>query len=157
MPDGIAIVIPRGYSYVVAAVVSTFWLTFLKSGQVEIARKQANIKWPQPYADKAEAAASENAHIFNCTQEAYRDVMEALPQVYLSTLLVGLKYPIFAASACGLWSLGRIFHFLACTSGDSKKRKNAVSVLGNISMTFGLLLGGSSYVAYRLWTVDTRA
>ncbi|KAI0796355.1 membrane-associated proteins in eicosanoid and glutathione metabolism [Irpex lacteus] len=137
MSDGIAIVVPRGYSYVVAAVVSTFWLTFFKGGTLVGAGADAGIEWPQTYADKAEAAASEKAHIFNCTRDAYKDMMEALPQVYTSTLLVGLKYPIFAASACGLWSFSRIFWFIARSSGDPKKAPSYIGILGNLSLGFG--------------------
>ena len=38
-----------------------------------------------------------------------------------STFIVGLKYPIFAASACGLWTFSRIFYTLGYTTGNPSK------------------------------------
>ncbi|KAI0796354.1 hypothetical protein BC629DRAFT_289795 [Irpex lacteus] len=121
MSDSFAIIVPKGYSYVVAAVVSTFWLAFFQTRLVEITRKRAKIEYPQAYAEKAEAAASKEAQIFNCAQRAHQNTLELLPQVYVSTLLVGLKYPFFAASVCGFWTFSRIFYTLGYSTGDAKK------------------------------------
>ncbi|KAI0796353.1 hypothetical protein BC629DRAFT_289787 [Irpex lacteus] len=154
MSDSLSIVVPKGYSYVVAAVVSTFWLTFFQTGNVEITRKRAKIEYPQAYAERAEAAASKDAQIFNCAQRAHQNTLEVLPQVYVSTLLVGLRYPILAASMCGFWTISRVFYTLGYSTGDAKKRTGIISVAGNLSTTFGLLLGGSSYVAYKLLKTD---
>ncbi|KAI0089309.1 hypothetical protein BDY19DRAFT_137048 [Irpex rosettiformis] len=115
------LIVPKGYSYVVAAVVSTFWLTFFQTGNVEITRKRAKIEYPQAYAEKSEAAASKDAMIFNCAQRAHQNTLEVLPQIYVSTLLVGLKYPILAASLCGFWTFSRVFYTLGYSSGIPKK------------------------------------
>lgn len=40
---------------------------------------------------------------------------------FCSTLVVGLKYPIYAASLLGFWSLSRIFYTRGYTTGDAKK------------------------------------
>ena len=39
-----------------------------------------------------------------------------------STLLAGLRYPVFAASALGFWSFCRIIYTLGYGTGDPKKR-----------------------------------
>jgi hypothetical protein len=38
-----------------------------------------------------------------------------------STLIVGLRYPIYAASLCGLWSVSRIFYTIGYSTGDAKR------------------------------------
>ncbi|KAF7795552.1 hypothetical protein EIP86_006714 [Pleurotus ostreatoroseus] len=64
----LSINIPKEYGYTVAAVASTFCLTFFQTVKVGRARKAAKIPYPQLYAEKAQADASKEAMVFNCTQ-----------------------------------------------------------------------------------------
>ena len=38
-----------------------------------------------------------------------------------STFIVGLKFPYFAAAACGTWTLARFVYTIGYSSGDPKK------------------------------------
>ncbi|GJE87311.1 membrane-associated proteins in eicosanoid and glutathione metabolism [Phanerochaete sordida] len=147
-----SIVLPEGFQYTTAAVVSTFWLTFYQTIRVSRARKAAKIDYPQAYAEKAEAAASKEAQIFNCAQRAHQNTLEWLPQIIGSTFIVGLKYPYLAAAVCGTWTAARFLYTIGYASGDPKKRNlfGAGYVNGLTMLTF--VLGASSYTAYQLVT-----
>ena len=75
------------FEYTAAAVVGTFWLTAFQAVKVGRARKAAKVEYPQSashvfrrssiadrsdqivvYAEEAQAKASKEAMIFNCTQ-----------------------------------------------------------------------------------------
>lgn len=60
----IVLTVPSGYGYVGLAATGALWLTFAQGILVGKARKQAKIAYPAMYAEKAEAAASRDAHIF---------------------------------------------------------------------------------------------
>ncbi|KAI0796324.1 membrane-associated proteins in eicosanoid and glutathione metabolism, partial [Irpex lacteus] len=109
------------YSYLLASVASTFWLTFWQSFRVGRARKAAGIPYPQAYAEAAVAVKSQEAQIFNCTQRAHQNTLEWLPQLYASAFIVGLKYPIPAAIGVASWTFGRVLYTIGYSSGDPKK------------------------------------
>ncbi|OCH96439.1 membrane-associated proteins in eicosanoid and glutathione metabolism [Obba rivulosa] len=146
-----AIIIPRDYVYPVATVTSVFWLTTWQMIKVGRARKAANIPYPQVYADKAEAAASPQAQVFNCAQRAHQNTLENLPTVLFSTLILGLKHPVYAASLCGVWTVFRVFYTIGYSTGDPKKRNLFGSAAVNAFSTLGLLLG-ATYTAVKLVT-----
>jgi len=58
---------------------------------------RAGLEYPHLYAEKAEAAASKDAMIFNCTQRAAQNTLEYLPVVITCTVITAVKYPILAA------------------------------------------------------------
>lgn len=147
-----AIVLPSGYNYTIAAVVSTFWVTAFQVIRVGRARKAAKIDYPQLYAEKSEAAASKEAQVFNCTQRAHANTLEWLPQIITSTLVIGLKFPVLAASVCGVWSVSRILYTIGYASGNPSKRNLLGSAAVNGIVLIGYVLGGSTYTAYRLLT-----
>lgn len=147
-----SIVLPEGYAYTAAAVVSTFWLTTFQSFRVGRARKAAKIEYPQPYAEKAEAAASKEAQIFNCAQRAHQNTLEWLPQVISATFIVGLKFPRFAAAACGTWTLARFLYTIGYASGDPKKRNWLGAGYVNGLTVLSFVLGASTYTAFKLVT-----
>lgn len=128
------ITLPEGFTYVGAALVSTCWVLVYQVAQVGRHRKRAGIAYPQLYAEKAEAQASKDAHLFNCAQRAHQNTLENLPVVYLTTLVAGIKYPIFAASACAIWSLSRIAYTRGYLTGDPKKRSSIVSTPGTLAL-----------------------
>ena len=94
------------------------------------------------YAEKAESAASKEALIFNCKQRmssfiyqtlrigfsnllsrtgAHQNTLEWLPQMVASTLVVGAKYPCYAATLCGLWTVSRVVYTVGYGSGTPSK------------------------------------
>jgi len=146
-----AVLIPRDFAYPVAAVTSVFWLTMWQTIKVGRARKAANIPYPQVYADKAEAAASPQAQVFNCTQRAHQNTLENLPSVIFGTLVFGLKYPVYAASLCGLWTAFRVLYTVGYSTGDPKKRNLFGSAAFNAFSSLGLLLG-ATWTAFKLVT-----
>ncbi|KAI0294982.1 hypothetical protein BC826DRAFT_909579, partial [Russula brevipes] len=93
------------------------WQTIAVGG----ARKRARIPYPQAYADKAEQEASKEAMIFNCMQRAHQNTLENVPVVVLATLVSGIRYPISAAAACGLWSFARLIYTVRYGTGDPRK------------------------------------
>ncbi|KAJ7777881.1 hypothetical protein DFH07DRAFT_1036137 [Mycena maculata] len=101
------ITVPTGFSYVAASLVSTVVLLRYQAYSVSKSRKIAGIEYPQLYAEKSEMAASPAAVAFNCSQRAHQNTLEDIAQIYIMTVVLGLKHPIPAASALGLWVVGR--------------------------------------------------
>ncbi|KAF7342014.1 MAPEG family [Mycena venus] len=142
------IVLPPGASYVAGAVLSTVYLLIYQLRTVIKYRGLSGVKYPRIYATDKEAEVNPNAMKFNCAQRAHQNTLENLPLLYSTTLITALKYPVFAASALGLWSLARVGYTLGYTTGDPKKRTNALSVLHYpIAIT---LLGASTYTVVQL-------
>ncbi|OSD06244.1 membrane-associated proteins in eicosanoid and glutathione metabolism [Trametes coccinea BRFM310] len=129
------LVLPKEYAYPAASVVSTFYLLFWQAFRVGKARKRAGIEYPQVYADKVEAAAKQEAQVFNCTQRAHQNTLEVVPIVIGSTLIAGLSHPVAAGALCGVWTLTRIFYTIGYATGDPKKRNRfGAAVLGSLSV-----------------------
>ncbi|KAJ7507310.1 hypothetical protein B0H11DRAFT_199425 [Mycena galericulata] len=141
--------VPTGFSYVVAALTATpillTWQTFV----VRRNRKLSGIEYPRLYADKAEMDASPAAVKFNCAQRAHQNTLEHIAQVYMMTIVLGLKYPVVAASALGLWVVGRIAYTRGYATGIPAKRNNIIARLSNGPSMLTLLVG-SIYSAYQL-------
>ncbi|TFK56565.1 membrane-associated proteins in eicosanoid and glutathione metabolism [Heliocybe sulcata] len=144
------LVVPQGFQYVEAAIFSIVPLLFWQSYKVGFARRDAKIPYPQPYAEKAEAAASKEAHRFNCLQRAHLNTVEALPIILISTLVVGLRRPILAASLCGLWTFARVLYTIGYSTGEPEKRNTTGGALHYIAQ-FGLVLSGIYAVVESLW------
>ncbi|KAI0778744.1 membrane-associated proteins in eicosanoid and glutathione metabolism [Trametes elegans] len=133
------IVLPKEYAYPATAVVSTFYLLLWQTLRVGRARKHAGVAYPQVYAEKAEAEAKKEAHVFNCTQRAHQNTLEVVPIVISSTLIAGFSYPVAAASLCGAWALSRILYTIGYATGDPKKRNlGGAAIVGTLS-TIGLI------------------
>jgi len=141
----IAITLPAEYPFVALAAVSTFWVNAFQSIIVGRKRKAAGIKYPQAYAEKAEAEKNPAAFVFNCAQRAHQNTLEILPHVLFSTLFIGLAHPKLAAGLGFTWSIGRVFYTLGYLAGP-EKRGSRGGVLSTIA-GLGLLLA-SSYTAF---------
>ncbi|KAI0937214.1 hypothetical protein AcV5_005165 [Taiwanofungus camphoratus] len=113
--------LPKQFIYPAAAIVSSFWLTAYQTVNVGRKRRAADIKFPQLYAEKAEAEASREANIFNCAQRAHQSTLEYLPVIITSTLITSLRHPVLAASLCGAWTTARFFYTIGYTTGDPDK------------------------------------
>ncbi|KAH9835864.1 membrane-associated proteins in eicosanoid and glutathione metabolism [Rhodofomes roseus] len=141
-----AITIPKDVAYPAAALVSTFWLTVFQTINVGRARRRAKIPYPQLYAEKAEAAASKDAVIFNCAQRAHQNTLEYLPTIITGTLITSLRHPILAAALCSAWVASRFLYTIGYSTGDPAKRNNFFSgVIGS--------LGWFAIVGTSTWTV----
>ncbi|KZT30729.1 membrane-associated proteins in eicosanoid and glutathione metabolism [Neolentinus lepideus HHB14362 ss-1] len=144
-----SLVVPQGFQYVEAALFSIVPLLFWQSYKVGFARRDAKIPYPQPYAEKAEAAVSKEAQRFNCVQRAHLNTIEALPQILISTLIVGLRLPILAASLCGIWSFSRVLYTIGYSTGNPDRRVTSGGGLGYIGQ-FGLIFSGIYTIAESL-------
>lgn len=141
--------VPAGFSYVVAAMLSTVFLLVGQIVTVSKHRRLAGIAYPQLYADKAEVAASPSALKFNCAQRVHQNTLEYLPGLYLMTVVLGVKYPLLAASSLGMWVVGRVAYSIGYVTGEPDKRNNIVTtIFATPSML--TLLCGSTYSAYQL-------
>ncbi|KAJ7746193.1 hypothetical protein DFH07DRAFT_1038642 [Mycena maculata] len=123
------IVIPAGTSYVAGSVLLTVFLLLGQTYTVGEHQGLSGIKYPQLYADKAQMDANPKAIVFNCVQRAHQNTLKNLPLLYSMTLITSLKYPILAASLLRTWSLGRVGYTVGYSTGDPKKRSNALSAL----------------------------
>ncbi|KAJ8702303.1 hypothetical protein PTI98_001033 [Pleurotus ostreatus] len=133
-----AITLPENFEYVTAGLVSTVWVLLYQTMTVSKHRKAAGVKYPQAYADKAEAEASLAAKKFNCAQRAHQNTLENIPPLYVSALITALKYPIPAAVGLGLWSVSRIAYTAGYTSGDPAKVSISKSATTSLLLTDSL-------------------
>ncbi|KAF8807782.1 membrane-associated proteins in eicosanoid and glutathione metabolism [Phlegmacium glaucopus] len=149
----VTLTLPNNYQYVGAALFSTVALLFGQGMVVGRYRKRAGIKYPQMYAEKAEAEASKDALLFNCAQRAHQNTLENIPLVFVVTTITGLQFPVYAASACALWTLSRISYTRGYVTGDPNKRGTVMYLVGSISMLTQFLfsaytVGGWLYAGF---------
>ncbi|KAF8560179.1 membrane-associated proteins in eicosanoid and glutathione metabolism [Imleria badia] len=116
------IILPNGFGYVPASLLSLGWVLAWQTFLVGGARKRAGITYPQLYAEQVQVKASPAAMQFNCTQRAHQNTLEVTPIVTLSTLVFGLKCPHAAAMMCGSFVLGRIIYTLGYKTGNPANR-----------------------------------
>jgi len=131
------IALPPDFGYVGAALLSTVFLLLGQNIVVGRYRQRAGIKYPQLYAEQAQVEASNDALLFNCAQRAHHNTLEYIPMVHVLTLLTSLKYPIVAASICGLWTISRISYTRGYLTGNPSKRASflyRIGVLGAIGL-----------------------
>ncbi|KAF9566117.1 hypothetical protein CPC08DRAFT_704196 [Agrocybe pediades] len=140
----VIVTLPAGFEYVGGGLLLTAFLILGQSFLVSKYRKRAGIPYPQLYAEKSEAEASKDAYLFNCAQRAHQNTLENINTVYLVTILSGIRYPIYAATSCVLWTLSRISYTRGYVQGDPKKRVTPLYMLGTISILGELLT--STYV-----------
>jgi len=141
--------VPPGFSSVIASLLSTVVLLTGQGIAVSKNRRLAGIEYPRLYAEKAEMAASPAAVKFNCVQRAHQNTLENIPQVYLMTVVLGLRHPTLAASALALWVVSRVAYTLGYASGEPSKRNNVITRLTYTPSTMTLLFG-SIYSAFQL-------
>ncbi|KAF8202994.1 hypothetical protein BJ912DRAFT_336381 [Pholiota molesta] len=137
--------LPDGFQYLAPAFVSTIFLLFGQNIVVGRHRRRAGIPYPQMYAEKKEAEDKKEAHLFNCAQRAHQNTLENIPIVYTATLVAATKFPVFAASALGFWSLSRVSYTRGYITGDPKKR-GTIIYYGGILAMLSLILT-STYIS----------
>ncbi|KAF8131405.1 hypothetical protein EV363DRAFT_1449808 [Boletus edulis] len=136
------ILLPEGYRYVAGALVSVVWLMGWQTIVVNRYRSSSGIKYPQLYAEKAEAQASREAHLFNCAQRAHQNTLEHMPAILITT-------PSLRRARVHSGHFTRVLYTIGYTSGDAAKRNSRGGFLGEIP-SIGLILG-STYTAYQLF------
>ncbi|EPQ59960.1 membrane-associated proteins in eicosanoid and glutathione metabolism [Gloeophyllum trabeum ATCC 11539] len=145
-----SIVLPKGFTYVIASAFSPVWVLIWQSTKVAQARSAAGIKYPQLHAEKAEAEAARNAHVFNCVQRAHQNTLESLPIAVIGTLVTGLRFPILAASLVGTWTLARVLYTRGYATGDPDERTYPGGALTAV-VQFALALAGTWTVGEFVW------
>ncbi|KAK7433652.1 hypothetical protein VKT23_020658 [Stygiomarasmius scandens] len=136
--------LPKELPYVGVALASTLYLMLYQAHNVVQARTKAGVKYPRVYADFDEAEKSIDKMRFNCYQRAHQNTLESLPLIYVGTILTGLKHPIFAAGACGLWVFTRFVY--TARYGSGKPEKRALSARAGYMILLALI-ASSTYVS----------
>ncbi|KAF9015583.1 hypothetical protein BDQ17DRAFT_55087 [Cyathus striatus] len=134
------IILPEGYSYVCAALLSTVFVLFGQGTVVSRYRKRSGIEYPQMYAERSQANTSKDAHIFNCAQRAHQNTLENIPLIYLTTIITGFEFPIFAALTCASWCIARISYTRGYITGDPSERATTLYKLSFIPLLGSLLV-----------------
>ena len=102
------------YGYVVMVATGMVFVNFWKMMRIGGMRKKLGIKYPKMYSDEHP--------IFNCYQRAHQNTLEFVPYFYPTLLTAGLRHPMGAAIAGGIFVLGRVIYALGYSSGDPQKR-----------------------------------
>ena len=143
----ISIDVPADYKWVLLALVGVFFANqYLVVGVMQ-ARKKYGIKYPNLYAPPGH----KNEEAFNCAQRAHQNTVESMPLFLVELVLVGLFYPLFAASCGGLWSVGRILYGYGYkTKGpDGRLIGSLISHLGDLPLQIAVFK--LCYVAFTTW------
>ena len=102
----ISIDVPADYKWVLLALVGVFFANqYLVVGVMQ-ARKKYGIKYPNLYAPPGH----KNEESFNCAQRAHQNTVESQALFLVELVVVGLFYPLFAATCGALYSVGRILY-----------------------------------------------
>lgn len=143
-----AILLPEGYKYITAPLVSLGWVLLWQGLLVGRARKRAGIAYPQLYAEQAECKANPVALQFNCTQRAHQNTLEITPIVILGTLIAGLKYPLLATALSSAFSVGRVIYTLGYKTGEPARRVPGVAISNGATT---VLLLSATYTVCQLF------
>ncbi|KAI6136461.1 hypothetical protein F5141DRAFT_1074841 [Pisolithus sp. B1] len=142
------ILLPEGYKYITAPLVSLGWVLIWQGVLVGRARRRAGIAYPQLYAEQAECKANPAALKFNCTQRAHQNTLEFVPIIVLGTLITGLNYPLLATALSGTFSIGRVLYTHGYKTGDPAKRTPGARISN--AATMGVLLS-ATYTVFQLF------
>ena len=143
----ISIDVPADYKWVLLALVGVFFANqYLVVGVMQ-ARKKYGIKYPNLYAPPGH----KNEEAFNCAQRAHQNTVESMPLFLVELVLVGLFYPLFAASCGALWSVGRILYGYgyAKNGPDGRLIGSLISHLGDLPLQIAVFK--LCYVAFTTW------
>ena len=143
----ISIDVPADYKWVLLALVGVFFANqYLVVGVMQ-ARKKYGIKCPNLCAPPGH----KNEEAFNCAQRAHQNTVESMPLFLVELVLVGLFYPLFAASCGGLWSVGRILYGYGYKTKGPEGRLigSLISHLGDLPLQIAVFK--LCYVAFTTW------
>ena len=143
----ISIDVPADYKWVLLALVGVFFANqYLVIGVMK-ARKKYGIKYPNLYAPPGH----KNEEAFNCAQRAHQNTVEGMAMFLVELVIVGLFYPLFAASCGGLWSVGRILYGYgyAKNGPDGRLIGSLISHLGDLPLQIAVFK--LTYIAFTTW------
>ncbi|KAK4219645.1 hypothetical protein QBC37DRAFT_109844 [Rhypophila decipiens] len=142
------IVLPSDYGYVLLVAASSFFVNTLHSSLTMRARKASGIKYPAAYAANDVAEKDPLAHKFNCAQRAHANFTDNLTPFLGELLITGLRYPIFAASAGGVWVFGRVIYAIGYTNGGPQGRTvgSIVSALTDFVLKLTAVYSAAKFV-----------
>ncbi|PVI05028.1 membrane-associated proteins in eicosanoid and glutathione metabolism [Periconia macrospinosa] len=111
----VALEVPAGYGYVLAAATSTFFVAAYLGGRVVTYRKAAKIPYPHMYATPEQISSAPPARAklldaFNRAQRGHQNFLESQASTIAAMCITGLVYPKMAAALGATWSVGRILY-----------------------------------------------
>ena len=143
----ISIDVPADYKWVLLALVGVFFANqYLVVGVMQ-ARKKYGIKYPNLYAPPGH----KNEEAFNCAQRAHQNTVESQALFLVELVIVGLFYPLFAATCGTLYSVGRILYGYgyAKNGPDGRLIGSLISHLGDLPLQVAVFK--LCYVAFTTW------
>jgi len=143
----ISIDVPADYKWVLLALVGVFFANqYLVVGVMQ-ARKKYGVKYPNLYAPPGH----KNEEAFNCAQRAHQNTVESQALFLVELVIVGLFYPLFAATCGALYSVGRILYgYGYATKGpDGRLIGSLISHLGDLPLQIAVFK--LCYVAFTTW------
>ena len=143
----ISIDVPADYKWVLLALVGVFFANqYLVIGVMK-ARKKYGVKYPNLYAPPGH----KNEEAFNCAQRAHQNTVESQALFLVELVIVGLFYPLFAATCGALYSVGRILYgYGYATKGpDGRLIGSLISHLGDLPLQIAVFK--LCYVAFTTW------
>ncbi|KAH8882815.1 membrane-associated proteins in eicosanoid and glutathione metabolism [Thozetella sp. PMI_491] len=141
-----AITLPENYSYVLAAVSSTFFVNLYHSSLTGKYRRLSGQKYPISFASNELAAKDPAAFKFNCAQRAHHNFTENLVPAIGSILITGLRAPLLAASLGGIWSVSRVLYAWGYCSDAGPNGRYRGGITGGLSYYLLILLSAYSSV-----------
>ena len=98
------------------------------------------------YAEKAEAEADFDKHLFNCKQRVNQNTLEQFPLFIVTLCIGGVQHPCLTAGAGAFYLLGRQIYSSGYSTGNPEKREyGLIGYFGTLTM-----LGTSISTVYNL-------
>ncbi|KAG2145462.1 uncharacterized protein EDB93DRAFT_1151170 [Suillus bovinus] len=88
------LVLPDGYQYVAASLLSASWVIIWQIIRIGPARRAAGIPYPQLYAENAQLKENPAALRYNCVQRCHQNTLENIPLIMISRVLARIAYTI---------------------------------------------------------------
>ena len=122
----------------VLAAAAPFAINFWQMMKIGGLRRKHGIKYPQ--------RVSEKHNDCNCAQRVHQNTLEQLPVYYPCLLLGGLRHPLYAGIAGGIFVLGRIIYSLGYYSGKPEKRLPGFMISGLLGLIplFGMTVSAGA-------------
>ncbi|CEJ94583.1 hypothetical protein VHEMI10103 [[Torrubiella] hemipterigena] len=144
----LTLVVPDEYSYVLAAVTSTFFVNTVHMFRTSKLRKASGIKYPNAYASDEQAKKDPAAYTFNCAQRAHNNYTENQTSLIGGALIAGLRYPVPAAVLAATWAAGRVVYLFGYTSSAGPSGRVAGGIFASLSDV--VLKCMAAYTVYKM-------
>jgi len=145
-----SITLPKEYGYVLLTATLTTLIAWYHTINASSYRKASKIRYPNPYASAAEAAASKDAYLFNCAQRAHGNFLEHQPSMLVGLMVGGLRYPVVSAVVGAAWCAARVGYMRGYCRRDREEGRGRLGwvVVGSL-LEVGLM-GLSGVVGWRV-------